>query len=242
MPDYRHAIVVGASSGIGAELVYQLAAAGCRVAAIARRQDRLAQLASRAPNQILTYDHDVRRYAEVPDLFQRVTGDLGGLDLFVYAAGVMPTVGLREYTFSKDCEIFEVNVLGAMAWLDEAALRFDNVGRGTLLAIGSVAGDRGRVGQPAYNASKAALATYMEALRNRLHRRGVRVVTVKPGPVDTEMTAGVHMRGTMPVEKAAAIILAKSARTGEHYLKFSHRLIFSIIRNLPSPIMRKLNI
>ena len=242
MPDYRHAIVVGASSGIGAELVAQLSAKGCRVAAIARREDRLERVASTAPNPVLVYAHDVRQYDDVPELFQRITGDLGGLDLFIYAAGVMPTIGLREYNFLKDREIFEVNVLGAMAWLDQAALRFDSVGHGTLVAIGSVAGDRGRVGQPAYNASKAALAVYMEALRNRLSRRGVTVVTVKPGPVDTEMTAGLHMRGTMPAAQAASIILAKSAKSGEHYLKFTHRVIFGIIRRLPSPIMRRLSI
>jgi decaprenylphospho-beta-D-erythro-pentofuranosid-2-ulose 2-reductase len=239
---YRYAIVIGASSGIGAELVAQLANAGCRVAAVARREDRLQLLASSSPERILAFVHDVSRYEEVPELFQRITGELGGLDLVVYAAGVMPTIGVREYTFAKDREVFEVNVLGAMAWLDEAALRFDAVGHGTLLAIGSVAGDRGRVGQPAYNASKAALATYMEALRNRLSRRGVTVVTVKPGPVETEMTAGLHLRGAMPVQKAAQIILAKSARPGEHYLKFSHRVIFWVIRNLPSPIMRRLDI
>jgi len=212
------------------------------VAAVARRKERLDELASAFPGQVLPYVHDVHVYADIPAIFQKITGDLGGLDLFIYAAGVMPQIGHREYSFDKDREVIEVNVIGAIAWLDQAALRFDNVGHGALVAIGSVAGDRGRLGQPAYNTSKAAIATFMEALRNRLHRRGVKVVTIKPGPIDTEMTADLHLRGAMSAKDAARLILIKSRRSGEHYLKFSHRIIFGIIRNVPSPLFRKLNI
>ena len=67
----------------------------------------------------------------------------------------------------------EVNTLGAMAWLNEAANRFERTKRGTIVGISSIAGDRGRRGNPAYCTSKAALATYLEALRNRLGRFGV---------------------------------------------------------------------
>src|SRR5260370_14867305 len=100
----------------------------------------------------------------------------------------MPRVGEDEYAFEKDRQIIEVNVLGAMAWLNEAAPRFARAGEGTIIGISSVSGDRGRRGQPAYCASKAALDTYLEALRNRLRRRGVPGVTVTPGPVDTRMS------------------------------------------------------
>jgi NAD(P)-dependent dehydrogenase (short-subunit alcohol dehydrogenase family) len=212
------------------------------VAAVARRKERLCALAEEFPDRIVTYVHDVHDHAEVPALFQRIAADLGGLDLFVYAAGVMPEVGHREYTFEKDLEILEVNVVGAVAWLDEAALRFDHVGRGTILAIGSRGGERGMAGFPVYSTSKAAIATYMEALRNRLHKRGVRVVTVKPGPVDTEMTAGLHMKGAMPVAVAGERILRKSGKAGEHFLKPSDRVICFIIRNFPSPLLRRLSL
>jgi decaprenylphospho-beta-D-erythro-pentofuranosid-2-ulose 2-reductase len=238
MPTYRHAIVIGASSGIGAEIARQLAADGCRVAAVARRVERLQDLGG----GVLPFAHDVRQYDEIPTLFQKITGDLGGLDLLVYASGVMPDVGWTEFDFDKDRAMFEVNVLGAMAWLDQAAVRFQNTRSGTILAIGSVAGDRGRAGQPAYNASKAALATFMEALRNRLSRFGVRVVTAKPGPVRTEMTEHLKLRGAMTAEAAARRILRLSRRTGEHYLKPAHRLIFAVIRSIPSPIFRRLKL
>lgn len=242
MSGYRHAIVVGASSGIGHALVERLARSGCRVAAIARRKDRLDALAERFPDKVIPFQHDVRDVDAVPALFQEVTKHLGGLDLVIYAAGVMPEVGATEFSFEKDREMIDVNLLGAIAWLDQAAIRFQNTRRGTIVGIGSVAGDRGRYGQPVYNTTKAALATFLESLRNRLSRLGVRVVTIKPGPVATEMTARLHLRGAMPAETAARLILVKSHTTGEHYLKASHRLAFWIIRNIPSRLFRRLRV
>jgi decaprenylphospho-beta-D-erythro-pentofuranosid-2-ulose 2-reductase len=236
------ALILGASSGIGAELVRLLAERGWKVAAVARRGERLEALASEFEGQVLPFVHDVTHYDEVPDLFQEITKQLGGLDMIVYASGVMPEVGFHEFSFDKDRQIFEVNVLGAIAWLNQAAIRMENTRHGTIVGIGSVAGDRGRSGQPAYNASKAALATYLEALRNRLSRYGVKVVTVKPGPVETEMTASLHLKGAMPARVAAERILAKAQRTGEHYLKPAHRVAFYVIKRIPSPLFRKLKI
>jgi decaprenylphospho-beta-D-erythro-pentofuranosid-2-ulose 2-reductase len=238
LPSARKAIVVGASSGIGAELVRQLADRGVKVAAVARRTDRLAQL----PEGVLTYPHDVTQFAEAPELFQKICQDLGGLDLIVYAAGVMPAVGPTEYDFAKDEQMIKTNLLGAIAWLNPAAERFAAAGHGTIIGIGSVAGDRGRYGQPVYNTTKAALTTYLEALRNRLSSRGVRVITIKPGPVATEMTADLNLKGGMSAEAAARKILEKSGRTGEHYLSPVHRLIFAVIRSIPSPLFRKLKL
>lgn len=242
MISYRHAIVVGASSGIGREIALQLAASGCRVGVVARRVDRLEELAAAFPDTVHVAQHDVRDPEAVPALFQELTGRLGGLDLVVYAAGVMPAVGRDEFEFDKDRSIFEVNVLGAMAWLDQAAIRFGATGHGTIVALGSVAGDRGRVGQPAYNASKAALATFMEALRNRLSRKGVTVTTVKPGPVATEMTEGLELKKAMPAETAARLVLAKSGSGREVYLSPVHAAIFAIIRAIPSAVFRRLDL
>ena len=238
LPSPRKAIVVGASSGIGAALVRQLCAEGASVAAVARRSDRLAEL----PAGTLLYPHDVTRSDEIPALFERICKDLGGLDLVVYAAGVMPSVGPTEYAFTKDRAMVETNLLGAIAWLDLAAERMGAAGHGTIIGVGSVAGDRGRYAQPVYNATKAALATYLEALRNRLARCGVVVVTVKPGPVATEMTQDLNLKGAMDVETAARLILRKSRRTGEHYLSWKHRLIFALIKAFPSPIFRRLRV
>ena len=239
---FNKAIVVGASSGIGRELVRLLAGRGGQVAAVARREADLQSLADEFPGRALPIVHDVTDFDAVPALFQRVTGDLGGLDLVVYAAGVMPAVGPHEFDFAKDRSMIETNLLGAVAWLNEAAVRFENTRSGTIVGIGSVAGDRGRAGQPVYNTSKAALATYLEALRNRLATSGVDVVTIKPGPTATPMTAHLRSKGMMPASKVAEAILDKSRTGGEHYVKFAHRAAFAIIRNIPSPVFRRLKL
>ncbi|MDR3687839.1 MAG: SDR family NAD(P)-dependent oxidoreductase [Fimbriimonas sp.] len=242
MPKYRFAIVVGASSGIGAEIVRLLAKEGCKVAAIARREDKLKKLAAEFPGLVIPVAHDVTCFDEVPGVFQSVTGQLGGLDLIVYASGVMPAVSGAEFDFAKDRQMIEVNVLGAIAWLNQAAIRFQNTKCGSIVAIGSVAGDRGRCGQPVYNTSKAALTTYMEALRNRVARFGVKVVTIKPGPTATEMTSHMHSSGMASAAAVASFVLRKSDKTGEHYVKFGHRIAFFIIRHFPSWLFRRLNV
>ena len=242
MPKFSHAIVVGASSGIGREIVRQLAATGTMVAALSRRAPDLEALAKEFPGFVLPYCHDVNDFDSVPQLFQDITTDLGGLDLFVYSSGAMLKVEPEEFDFVKDRHMIEVNVLGAMAWLNLAATRFGSAGHGSIVAIGSVAGDRGRAGQPAYNTSKAALATYMEALRNRLSKKGVKVVTIKPGPVATPMIAGLGFKDPMPVEVAARKIIAKADKTGEHYLKLTHHAMFFVIRHIPSLIFRRMKL
>ncbi|MDX2284074.1 MAG: SDR family NAD(P)-dependent oxidoreductase [Bacteroidia bacterium] len=243
MAHFQRAILVGASSGIGAELARQLAADGCRLALLARREAELSALAEEiGTTGPLIYPHDVRDYDAVPALFQTICHDLGGLDLFLYVAGVMPPVAEDEYTFAKDRLTVEVNLLGAMAWCNEAAQRFAAVKEGTLVGIGSVAGDRGRRGNPAYAASKAALDTYLEALRNRTGQHGVRVVTIKPGPVRTPMTEGLSMPMMIPAADAARQILHAAERgVVTAYVPAQWRYIMGVIRSIPSPIFQKLN-
>jgi len=239
---YKHAIIVGASSGLGRELAYLLAESGCKTAILARDEERLRFVAGKHPQRLLPFVHDVRDTDAVPELFQQITKELGGLDLVIYCSGVMPEVGPHEFNFQKDKLMVDVNLIGAIAWLNQAAIRFQETRSGTIVGIGSVAGDRGRCGQPVYNTTKAALATYLEALRNRLSRLGVRVVTIKPGPMQTEMTRHLHLRGAMLPQIAAKKVLAKSRKTGEHYLKPTHRIAFALIRMIPSPIFRRLKI
>jgi short-subunit dehydrogenase len=244
---WTRAIVVGGSSGIGAEIARQLGADGCRVALVARRETELAGVAETvraAGGEALVFPHDVTRYDDVPTLFQRVCRELGGLDLVVYAAGVMPQIQESEYAFGKDRLVIEVNVLGAIAWLNEVAARFERAGAGTIVGISSVAGDRGRRGYPVYNASKAALDTYLEALRNRLARRGVAVVTVKPGPVATPMTAGMDRLPLIISAPEAARQTLAAARRGARtaYVPARWRPIMFVLRNIPSAVFARLDV
>lgn len=246
---WQTALVVGASSGIGAALVKRLASQGCRVAAVARRHDELEKLAVWASKaggggEVLPYVADVREPQSVLELFETITGDLGGLDLVIYAAGVMLPVQFEEYDTAKDLEMLQTNLSGAVAWLNPAAQRFARLKRGTIIGIGSVAGDRGRSGSPVYNTSKAGLHTYLEALRNRVARYGVKVVTIKPGFVDTAMTKGLPgLFWLISADRAAEIIL-KKARKGivTAYVPARWRLVMLIIRSMPSFIFRRLKV
>ena len=247
---FTRAIIVGASSGIGAALARQLAAQNCRVALVARREDELAALCDAinadgdAEARAIYAVHDVRDGEAAPALFQDLCRQLGGLDLLIYAAGVQPRIAPNEYDWNKDAATVAVNLLGAIAWANEAAQRFAVAQTGTIVGIASVAGDRGRQGYPAYGASKAGLTTYLESLRNRVGRLGVRVVTIKPGPVDTELTRGMDKLPLLISAEAAARQIIAAAERGMHtaYVPGVWRVLMTVIRAIPSAIFQKLNL
>jgi short-subunit dehydrogenase len=241
----QRVIVVGASSGIGAALVRKLAGQGAHVVAVARRAEALETLATEAGAGTVTpLVHDVTDTGAVADAYARAVETLGGLDTIVYSAGVMPTVALDEFDTAKDKQIIDVNVIGAMAWLNEAASTFQAARSGTIVGIGSVAGDRGRLGNPAYCASKAALHAYLESLRNRLDRHGVAVITIKTGPVRTPMVDG---RDKLPLlieadEAADSILAAVRQRSLVKYVPFAWWPIMTVVRSIPSVIFRRTNV
>jgi short-subunit dehydrogenase len=241
---FKKAIVVGASSGIGAAIVERLAASGASVAAVARRSDRIEALAAKSGGRVLPYSFDTTKVDEVPELFERIVRELRGVDTLVYAAGVMPRVAESEYAFAKDRAMVEVNFLGAMAWMNVAAAKFEATRAGTIIGISSIAGERGRRKFPAYSASKAGLTAYLEALRNRCSRYGVNVVTVKPGYVDTEMTQGnAGMFWVISADEAAkqTLKLAEAGTSASGFVPPRWTPIVFIVRNLPSFIFRRLN-
>jgi len=246
---FTHALVVGASSGIGEALARRLAADGTKVALVARRGERLAEIASdinrvAGEERALTFVHDVHNRDEAPALLQEIARTLGGLDLVIYSTGIGHRVSFTEYSTAKDVDMIEVNVLGAMAWLNPVAERFWRLRRGTIVGIGSVAGDRGRSGAPVYNTSKAALHAYLEALRNRVGRRDVKVVTIKPGFVDTPMVADFkNLPMVVSAERAASIILRKAKRgASTAYVPARWRLVSLVVRAIPSFLFKYLQV
>jgi short-subunit dehydrogenase len=246
---WNRAIIVGASSGIGEAIASQLAASGCRIALVARREAELKSIANRinanAGDVVASvYPHDVTDVNAVPDLFRTITADLGGLDVIFYASGYMPRIAPDEFDTEKDVAIIDVNVTGAVAWLNESAHRFSQARTGTIVGIGSVAGDRGRRGNPVYGASKAFLDHYLESLRNRLAVKGVSVVTIKPGPVDTPMTQGLgKLPGMISADEAAQqIITAAKEGTRIAYIPAKWKVIMGVIKAIPSPVFQFLNV
>ncbi len=241
-------IVVGASSGIGLAIARRLCLEGRKVAMLARREPELKALAAAIDDAAgqpvaFPYVHDAADLDAAEPLFARIEQDLGEVDELHFVAGVMPEVGPEEYDLAKDRQQVEVNMLGCIAWGNAAARRFAERGRGNIVGVSSVAQDRGRVGRPVYNASKAGMDTYLEALRNRLWRRGVRVTTIRPGFVLTPMTEGLQLKGAIPADKAAELILrARDDEKAIAYVPGKWRLIMFVIRNIPSFVFRRLSI
>jgi short-subunit dehydrogenase len=139
----------------------------------------------------------------------------------------------------------EVNLIGAMAWLTPVAELFQAAKTGQIVGISSVAGDRGRVGSPGNNTTKAGLTTYLEALRNRLTRHGVHVLTVKPGFMKTAMlqtALGPTPFAIEPSRAADQILRAMKKRKQVIYTAPIWRWIMLAIRHTPSFIFRRLTI
>jgi decaprenylphospho-beta-D-erythro-pentofuranosid-2-ulose 2-reductase len=245
----RRGIIVGASQGTGAALARKLTKEGYTFALVDPQKDKLNTLcneinSAEKEKRALPYVHDVTNYDEVPDLLRKIVADLGGLDLLVFMAGVNFPPGLTSYNFEGDRKMIEVNLIGAMAWLSPVAEMFQSAKAGQIVGISSVAGDRGRIGNPGYNTSKAGLTTYLEALRNRLTRHGVNVLTVKPGFVKTEMLKAAQ-GGTpfaiMPEEAAEDIYKAMRKRKQVIYTAPIWRWIMLIIQHVPSVIFRRMS-
>ena len=246
---WKLAIVVGASSGMGEAISRRLAENGCKVALVARRKEELNAISSSinesaGREMALPFPFDVVDAHSTTAKFHEIVAALGGLDAIFYTAGVMPAIAPDEYNIGKDDPIIQVNCLGAVAWINAAAHRFTQMNGGTIVGISSVAGDRGRRGNPVYGASKAFLNTYLESVRNRAARRGVNVITIKPGPVETPMTESLgHMPGMISAQEAAdAIIIAARDRVEVAYVPAKWKLIMAIVKAIPSSIFRYLNI
>lgn len=238
-------IVIGASSGIGAEIAKELLASGHSVALVARRKNKLDELAEAYKGKAaFTYAHDVTQLEEASTLFQQILGDLGGLDEIYYATGIMEKIAIDEFNTQKDISMMTTNTLGAIAWLNEAAKTFQSLGKGKIIGISSIAGDRGRVGNPVYNTSKAALNTYLEALRNRLARKGITVLNVKPGFIDTDMTKGMPGLFWLISANQAAKIIIRAAEKGKENIYVPARwwLVATIIKNIPDFIFKRMNV
>lgn len=244
----KAAIVVGASSGFGAALARKLGSQGFDLGLLSRRLDQLEELAQEIerayPVHVHCYQHDVLEREQAPAMLQQIARDLGRLDLFVYNAGIMYRQDAEVYDGEKDARTLEVNTLGAVAWLAPVAQRFARAGAGHIVAVGSIAGERGRRALPGYSASKAGLHTYVEGLRNRVSRLGVTVTTLKPGQMQTAMLEkAAARRGPIPVDRAADLAWRAIERRAQvAYIPTRWALIALALRSIPSFLFRRMNI
>ncbi len=244
----RGILVVGAASAIAEAALRLLAARGDALFLVARDADRLEQIVAdlrvRGAAQVGSAVLDVRDLAAHAPVIDRAIADLGQLDAVLVAHGTLADQAECERSVDALCREFEINATATLALLTELARRLEAQGHGTLAAITSVAGDRGRASNYVYGAAKAAVTTFLSGLRQRLHGKGVAVVTLKPGFIDTPMTRAFAkgMLWRMPARIAPRLVRALDVGTGTVYLPGFWRAIMAVIRSLPEPVFRRLRL
>jgi len=244
----QRVLVVGATSAIGYEATKSFALAGARLFLTARNPDRLAavcdDLRVRGAAQVeaaLLDATDVERHEPV---MRSALATLGGLDCVLVAHGTLPDQAACERSVAETLRALEVNCTSTIALLTVLGNYFESERQGCIAVITSVAGDRGRQSNYVYGTAKGALNIFLQGLRNRLYRAGVAVVTIKPGFVDTPMTAGIPKNRlfTTPERVGRSIYDAMLAGRDVAYVPWFWRPIMAIITSIPERVFKRLKL
>jgi short-subunit dehydrogenase len=242
----KRVILVGATDGIGKALAEHYASEGSWVAIVGRDAAKLetlrADLAGRYPDATVKgVVCDLTDRSRLEPAYREAVSAIGHCDLFIYCAGILVEGDGEASDGVADALTFDVNTVSAALMLGLAANDFRIARRGTLVGISSIAGDRGRKRNPAYCASKSALTTYLEGLRNRLAPFGVKVVTVKPGYVSTKMIAGKKgVFWAAPVDVAARTIARRVARGHEVFYVYRRWALLGLaLHHVPRFVFKK---
>ncbi|MDF0597158.1 SDR family oxidoreductase [Psychromarinibacter halotolerans] len=240
-------ILLGATSSMARAMARALAERGDGVILAGRDADELQAMADDARLRGARLAETAVFDARDPETFAPIIARAETLEGTINAAvfvGSMP----EQAQIDADPSLIDGTVTdsftGPARLLTMLAPVMETRGKGTVVGVGSVAGDRGRVGNYVYGAAKAGFATYLSGLRNRLTRAGCHVVTVKPGFVDTGMTWGIEgmFLVASPDKVAADILKAVRKKRNVIYTPFFWRYIMLIIRSVPEPIFKKLSI
>jgi short-subunit dehydrogenase len=241
-------LIVGATSAIAEATAREFAKQGDALFLVGRSELRLRAIADdlrvRGASSVSVRVQDLRDLAAVPALLDEAGAALGGLDTALIAHGSLSDQKSCEASVDSLLDEFQTNALSYMVLCTHLANRFAAQKHGVIAVISSVAGDRGRQSNYAYGSAKAAVTAFSSGLRQRLQRDGVAVVTIKPGFVDTPMTAAFKKGplwaapGTVAKEIASAIIHGKPVI----YTPGFWRPIMWIIRSIPETIFRRLQL
>ncbi len=239
-------LILGARSDIGLAVARRFAAEGHPIILAARDSaslaDAKADLVLRHSVAVTLAEFDVLDTASHAAFLD----GLGPLPaVAVSAIGLMGDQTASEHGAASAALVIRSNFEGPAAILGEIANRMEVRGNGTIVGISSVAGDRGRATNYIYGSAKAGFTAWLSGLRNRLAKKGVHVVTVLPGFVDTKMTAGMDLPAKLtaqPGEVAEAIHRAVTRKRNVIYVKPVWQLVMAIIRNIPEPVFKRLKL
>jgi decaprenylphospho-beta-D-erythro-pentofuranosid-2-ulose 2-reductase len=240
-------LIIGASSAIAQATARCYAQAGTTFFLLARDAEKLELLAGdlrvRGAN-VFAQTLDVSQIDAHEAVIEQVFVQLERVDIALLAYGTLPDQVACERDFSLARQEIELNAISKLSLLSLLANRLELQGAGVIAAITSVAGDRGRQSNYVYGASKAMVSVFLQGLRNRLHKLGVAVVDIKPGFVDTPMTAQFDkgLLWAQPETVAAGIVKAINKKKAVVYLPGFWRWVMWVIRNIPERIFIRLSL
>lgn len=239
----KKAIIVGASSGIGLEVAKLLLAEGWQLGIAARREEQLLALKSTAPERIEAMTIDVTQ-TDAGERLLTLVERLGGMDLYFHSSGI----GKQNRTLETDIELrtMETNALGFTRMIDIAYRYFARQGKGHIAAITSIACTKGLGPAPAYSATKALQATYLQALEQQARQRhlDIRITDIRPGFVDTDLLSGTFRYPMMLRPDAVARDIVNSIRKGRHVriIDARYRVLTFFWNLVPNWLWRRLKL
>jgi short-subunit dehydrogenase len=244
----KKVLIIGATSAIAIAVARKLAARGDRLYLLARDRAHLDDLAVdlniRGAESVNYAEFDANQLDRLQPILDQAMQTLNGVDIALIAYGSLPDQRSCEQNLALTLQEFHTNAISVIALLTLLANIMRPRGQGTLVAISSVAGDRGRQSNYIYGAAKGAVSLFLQGLRNRLAESGVRVVTIKPGLVDTPMTR-TFKKGPLwatPERVADGICTAIDNGRDVVYLPWYWRYIMLVIKTVPERIFKRLSL
>lgn len=243
-------LILGVTSAIARALAAEFARQGHDLIVAARDKAETEAIASdlalRYRVKATAKPFEAEDFNSHPAFIEECIGDAAGaLEGLVLGFGFMDEQAVAQKNFETAKRTVDVNLSATMSICERIAPHFEHIRHGFIAGISSVAGDRGRQTNYIYGAAKAGMSTYLQGLRNRLHASGVRVITIKPGFVDTKMTWGLPLPGPLvatPERAAREIYVAITGKKDVAYVPWFWRYIILIIRSIPEWQFKKMKL
>jgi decaprenylphospho-beta-D-erythro-pentofuranosid-2-ulose 2-reductase len=241
-------LIIGAASAIAEATARVYASRGAKLFLVARNvqklQDIAADLKVRGASDVAIATLDVNDTAQHASVLDEAWIFLQSPDVVLLAHGTLPSQPACEASVETALVEFATNATSIIALLTPIANRMETQHQGTIAVISSVAGDRGRASNYLYGSAKAAVSAFLSGLRQRLDKKGVNVLTIKPGFVDTPMTRDFK-KGALwakPEGVARGIVRAVDRRRAVVYLPWFWSIIMLIIKHVPEFVFKRIKL
>ncbi|HFE63941.1 short-chain dehydrogenase [candidate division KSB1 bacterium 4484_188] len=245
----KNLLIIGATSTIAGETARLFAAENASFFLAGLSEEKLKAMADdlkvRGANKVTTFQLDVNDFERHSEMLEKAQKTLGEIDAVLIAHGTLPDQKKCEQDAKYAVREFRTNGLSVIALLTPVAAYFEGRGKGCIAVISSVAGDRGRQSNYLYGSAKGAVSIYLQGLRNRLAKTGVQVLTIKPGFVDTAMTAHLPKNFLFAKPQAVAKSIHKAMKGGKAdviYVPFFWRFIMLAIKVIPERLFKQLKL